>query len=58
LEREGADFASLSGSGSTVFGLFKARSAAEKAAERLVSEGIPAQATQLLSRDQYWQQMG
>ena len=57
LEREGADFASLSGSGSTVFGLFKARSAAEKAAERLVSEGIPAQATQLLSREQYWKQM-
>jgi len=57
LEREGADFASLSGSGSTVFGLFKARSAAEKAAERLVSERIPAQATQLLSREQYWKQM-
>ncbi|HSC57647.1 MAG TPA: 4-(cytidine 5'-diphospho)-2-C-methyl-D-erythritol kinase, partial [Nitrospira sp.] len=57
LEREGADFASLSGSGSTVFGLFKARSAAEKAAERLVSGGIPAQATQLLSREQYWKQM-
>jgi len=47
----------LSGSGSTVFGLFKARSAAEKAAERLVSERIPAQATQLLSREQYWKQM-
>jgi 4-diphosphocytidyl-2-C-methyl-D-erythritol kinase len=58
LEREGADFASLSGSGSTVFGLFKARSAAERAAEKLVRDGIPAQATQLLSRDQYWQQMG
>jgi 4-diphosphocytidyl-2-C-methyl-D-erythritol kinase len=58
LEREGADFASLSGSGSTVFGLFKARSVAEKAAAKLVSDGIPAQATQLLSRDQYWKQMG
>lgn len=57
LEREGADFASLSGSGSTVFGLFRSRAAAEKAAERLVSEGIPAQATQLLSREQYWKQM-
>jgi 4-diphosphocytidyl-2-C-methyl-D-erythritol kinase len=57
MEREGADFASLSGSGSAVFGLFKARSAAEKAAARLVSDGIPAQATQLLSREQYWQQM-
>jgi 4-diphosphocytidyl-2-C-methyl-D-erythritol kinase len=57
LEREGAEFASLSGSGSTVYGLFKARSAAEKAAERLVRDGIPAQATQLLSREQYWKQM-
>lgn len=57
LEREGAEFASLSGSGSTVFGLFSASSAAEKAAEKLNRAEIPAQATKLLSRQEYWQQM-
>jgi 4-diphosphocytidyl-2-C-methyl-D-erythritol kinase len=57
LEREGASFASLSGSGSTVFGLFSATAAAEKAADKLTREGIPAQATQLLSREQYWKQL-
>ncbi|MGE5113894.1 MAG: hypothetical protein ACM3JB_23775, partial [Acidobacteriaceae bacterium] len=57
LEREGAKFASLSGSGSTVFGLFSAPAAAEKAAATLVREGIPAQATQLLPRRRYWDQM-
>jgi len=58
FEREGASFASLSGSGSTVFGLFATKAAAEKTAEKLVAEGIPAQATTLLSREQYWEQMG
>ncbi len=57
LEREGAKFASLSGSGSTVFGLFSASAAAIKAAEKLSRAGIPAQATKLLSRQEYWQQM-
>jgi 4-diphosphocytidyl-2-C-methyl-D-erythritol kinase len=57
LEREGAKFASLSGSGSTVFGLFSAPAAAEKAAETLSRSGIPAQATKFLNREQYWHQM-
>jgi len=56
LEREGAEFASLSGSGSTVFGLFSASAAAEKAAANLSRSGIPARATKLLSRQEYWQQ--
>jgi 4-diphosphocytidyl-2-C-methyl-D-erythritol kinase len=57
LEREGASFASLSGSGSTVFGLFSASGAAEKAVSRLSEAGIPAQATKLLSRQEYWQKL-
>ena len=57
LEREGAKFASLSGSGSTVFGLFSAPTAAEKAAASLAREGIPALATKLLPRREYWDQM-
>ncbi|HEX6880854.1 MAG TPA: 4-(cytidine 5'-diphospho)-2-C-methyl-D-erythritol kinase, partial [Terriglobales bacterium] len=57
LEREGARFASLSGSGSTVFGLFADDAAAEKAAAKLEQNGVPAQATKLLSRDEYWKRM-
>ena len=57
LEREGARFASLSGSGSTVFGLFDSSKAAESAAEKLGAEGIPAQATKMLTRSAYWKRM-
>ena len=57
LEREGARFASLSGSGSTVFGLFESSKAAEIAAQKLIAEGIPAQATSTLPRSEYWKQM-
>lgn len=57
LEREGANFASLSGSGSTVFGLFSASSVAEKAAEKLIRAGIPAQTTRFVTREQYWREM-
>jgi 4-diphosphocytidyl-2-C-methyl-D-erythritol kinase len=54
LERAGAFYASLSGSGSALYGLFKTRAAAEKAAGRLRKHGIPAQATVTLTRPQYW----
>ena len=57
LEREGSRYASLSGSGSTVYGLFSANADAAKAAGRLNNDGIPAQATEILSREKYWKQL-
>jgi 4-diphosphocytidyl-2-C-methyl-D-erythritol kinase len=54
LERCGAVYASLSGSGSAIYGLFASREAAVKAAARLREDGTPAVATTTLTRQQYW----
>jgi 4-diphosphocytidyl-2-C-methyl-D-erythritol kinase len=54
LERAGALFASLSGSGSTMFGLFATQEAAERAAAQLVADGHRAYATTTLPRRDYW----
>ena len=54
LERSGAIYASLSGSGSAIYGLFASREAGVKAAARLCKDGIPAVATTTLTRQQYW----
>jgi 4-diphosphocytidyl-2-C-methyl-D-erythritol kinase len=54
LERAGAGYASLSGSGSTLYGLFRTRAAAVKAAGRLRKQGVKAVATATLTRQGYW----
>ncbi len=57
LERGGAKYASLSGSGSTLYGLFATRQAAVTAAARLRKQGWKAEATTTLTRSQYWRQI-
>ena len=53
LEREGARYASLSGSGSTLYGLFASSAEAGSAAQRISAAGYAAVATRTLARKQY-----
>src|SRR5215831_4677848 len=57
LEKTGATYASLSGSGSAVYGLFVSQEEAGKAAKKLTENDIPAQATATLPRERYWQRL-
>jgi 4-diphosphocytidyl-2-C-methyl-D-erythritol kinase len=56
LQRAGAFYASLSGSGSATYGLFASRSMAERAVSRLAKADVAAVVTRTLTRRQYWKQ--
>ncbi len=57
LERAGAQYASLSGSGSAVYGLFDSRERAAAAAKKLNQRGTRAVVTSTLTRRQYWNKL-
>ena len=57
LERQGAKYASLSGSGSTLYGVFESDVDAEQAAQRMCADGHTAIATRTLSRQEYWKEL-
>lgn len=57
LERSRAQYASLSGSGSAVYGLFASRDEAAAAVKRLARQGTRAVVTSTLTRRQYWKKL-
>jgi 4-diphosphocytidyl-2-C-methyl-D-erythritol kinase len=57
LKAAGAFYASLSGSGSAIYGLFESSAAAKRAVARLQKNGIPSVATRTLRRQQYWKEI-
>ena len=58
LDGAGAAYASLSGSGSAVYGLFGSSAKAEAAVAKLGKSGTRAVLTRTLTRRQYWRAAG
>ena len=54
LEQGGAVYASLSGSGSSLYGLFDSFKQALAVADRLIERGVPARVTRTLPRNEIW----
>jgi len=54
---EAALLASLSGSGSALFGLYRTRGDAEASCQRLEAAGVRSQLTRTLPRSKYWSEM-
>lgn len=54
LQKHGAQYASLSGSGSSLYGLCPSREQAERVAEALQREGMNAAVTTTVGRAEYW----
>ena len=57
LVRAGSRYASLSGSGSTLYGLFDSPAEAATAVKRLQKKGLKALATRTLTRREYWSKL-
>ena len=57
LEQAGARYASLSGSGSAIYGLFESRATAIAAARKVERQGTRAVVTSTLTRQQYWKKL-
>lgn len=58
LEREGARYASLSGSGSALYGFFDTDEEAQRAARQISDKkGVNAIVTRTLTRPEYWEQL-
>jgi 4-diphosphocytidyl-2-C-methyl-D-erythritol kinase len=57
LERAGAKYASLSGSGSALYGLFASKAAASLAAVKLRKRGWAAKAAATVTRREYWRRI-
>ncbi|HMD17973.1 MAG TPA: hypothetical protein VKH18_15015 [Terriglobales bacterium] len=57
LERAGSRYTSLSGSGSTLYGLFRSAAEAAKAVNLLQKQGLKAVVTSTLTRQKYWKRI-